>query len=376
MRKKLKIAVAIPTYNRLEKLKFALSKIEKQEIDGRFELFCVISNIASTDGTTEFLNQLSHKNFQYVIWNQQEENIYLNWRRCSEAVPDDIDWVWFHGDDDFLTNNQVIKGLVNIIEEKACLETSLIHICQARRSRQTGRIIKDNLFNLCNQLGYHEILGWMSSLVVRYNQFKCAVDWSTHPYEGHFDPKDSLKFKFSAYRHSAGLLRVCNQDYALFVDKPWIEPQDEQQTEESIARWAESYHGDRYFYVIDDLLAMYDEGILHKKCRLNFFRYLYYSFWDRYATFLIKELVENGSLTERNKDHLTSLHKISELLENPREHKMFLQWYTRLCTQIIQYEKLQNETVQLQNQLTAQFNLANTHTYSLQILDEQGDFFD
>ena len=46
MGKKLKIAIAIPTYNRLEKLKFALSKIEAQEIDDRFELYCVISNIA------------------------------------------------------------------------------------------------------------------------------------------------------------------------------------------------------------------------------------------------------------------------------------------------------------------------------------------
>ena len=223
MGKKLKIAIAIPTYNRLEKLKFALSKIEAQEIDDRFELFCVISNIGSIDGTTEFLNQLNHKNINYVIWNKLDENIYLNWRRCSEAIPEDIDWVWFHGDDDFLTNDQVIKGLVNIIEQEACIETSLIHICQARRSRSTGRIIKDNLFDLCNQLGYHEILGWMSSLVVRCNQFKCAIDWSTTPYEKHPDPKEALEFKFSAYRHSAGFLRVCTHDYALFVDEPWVE---------------------------------------------------------------------------------------------------------------------------------------------------------
>ena len=376
MGKKLKIAIAIPTYNRLEKLKFALSKIEAQEIDDRFELFCVISNIGSIDGTTEFLNQLSHKNINYVTWNKPEENIYLNWRRCSEAIPDDIDWVWFHGDDDFLTNDQVIKGLVNIIEQEACIETSLIHICQARRSRSTGRIIKDNLFDLCNQLGYHEILGWMSSLVVRCNQFKCAIDWSTTPYEKHPDPKEALEFKFSIYRHSAGLLRVCNQDYALFVDKPWVEPQDEQQTEESIARWAESYHGDRYFYVIDDLLAMYDEGILHKKCRLNFFRYLQYSFWDRYATFLIQQLVHNGFLSELNKEHLNSLHKISELLENPRENKMFLQWYTLLCMQITQYEKVLQEATNSKNQLVAQFNLTNSHTYTLQILDEQGSIFE
>ena len=373
---KLKIAIAIPTYNRLDKLKFALSKIEAQEINDRFELYCVVSNIGSTDGTTEFLNQLNHKNIHYVIWNKPEENIYLNWRRCSEAIPEDIDWVWLNGDDDFLTNNQVIKGLVNIIENEACQKTSLIHICQARRSRRTECIIKENLFDLCNKLGYHEILGWMSSLVVRSTQFKSAIDWSTTPYEKHSDPKDTIKFKYSAYRHSAGLLRVCTPDFALFVDEPWVEPQDEQQTEESIARWAETYHGDRYFYVIDDLLAMYDEGILKKKCRLNFFRYLQYSFWDRYATFLIQQLVQKGSLSELNKDHLSSLHKISELLENPRENKIFLQWYTLLCMQIVQYEKAHQEVTKLQNQLVAQFDLTQSHTYTLQVLDEQGGVFE
>ena len=376
MKKKLKIAIAIPTYNRLEQLKLALSKIEAQEIDDRFKLYCVISNIASSDGTTEFINQLTHKNINYVTWNKPEENIYLNWRRCGEAIPDDIDWVWFHGDDDFLTDNKVIKGLINIIEQEVCLETSLIHICQARRSRNTGRIIKENLFELCNQLGYHEILGWMSSLIVRCNQFKRAIDFATFPCIEFPDPKDQVLNKYSAYPHSAGFLRVCGNDNALFVDEPWIEPQDEQQTEESIARWAESFHADRYFYVIDDLLAMYNEGILKKKCRLNFFRYLNYSFWDRYATFLIQQLIQNGLLSELNKEHLNSLHKISELLENPRENKMFLQWYSLLCMQIIQYDKARQEVTNLQNKLVAQFNLTNSHTYTFQILDGQGGIFE
>jgi glycosyltransferase involved in cell wall biosynthesis len=376
MGKKLKIAIAIPTYNRLEKLKFALSKIEAQEIDDRFELYCVISNIASTDGTTEFLNQLSHKNINYVTWNKPDKNIFINWGRCSEAIPEDIDWVWFHGDDDFLTNDQVVKGLVNIINQETCQETSLIHISQARRSRKTGRIIKDNLFDLCNQLGYHEILGWMSSLVVRNRQFKLSISSITKPVLNFTSNDDFLKYRVSAYPHSASLLNHCANDKALFVDEPWVEPQEEQQSEESIARWAESFHGDRYFFVIDDLLAMYDEGLLKKKCRLNFFRYLNYSFWDRYATFLIQQLVHNGFLSELNKEHLNSLHKLSELLENPRENKMFLQWYTLLCMQITQYEKALQEATNLKNQLVAQFDLTNSHTYTLQVLDEQGGIFE
>jgi glycosyltransferase involved in cell wall biosynthesis len=376
MRKKLKIAIAIPTYNRLENLKFALSKIEAQEIDDRFELYCVISNIASTDGTTEFLNQLCHNNINYVTWNKPGKNIELNWRCCSEAIPDEIDWVWLHGDDDFLTNDQVIKGLVNIIEQEACHETSLIHICQARRSRKTGRIIKDNLFDLCNQLGYHEILGWMSSLVVRCKQFKHAIDFATTPLLEFPNPKDYLSIKYSAYPHSAGFLRVCANDNALFVDEPWVEPQDKQQTQESRARWAKTYHGDRYFFVIDDLLAMYDEGILKKKCRMNFFRYLEFTFWDRLAAFLVPYILQEGSLPEISKQHLESIKNFSLFLENPRENKIFLQWYTLLCMQITQYEKARQDVTNVHRQLIAQVALTNSQTYTFQVLDEQCCIFE
>ena len=59
MNDKLKIAIAIPTYNRLEKLKVALQSIDKQEVDEGLEIYCVVSSIASTDGTTEYFDTLA-----------------------------------------------------------------------------------------------------------------------------------------------------------------------------------------------------------------------------------------------------------------------------------------------------------------------------
>ena len=109
----LRIAIAIPTYNRLDKLLVALSHVESQATDGRVDLCCVISNIGSSDGTTDFLAQLESGRVRYIIHNQPEDNVHLNWRRCAEAIPIDVDWVWFHGDDDFITIPEAVGGVAS-----------------------------------------------------------------------------------------------------------------------------------------------------------------------------------------------------------------------------------------------------------------------
>ena len=54
----MKFAIAIPTYNRLSNLKRAIEHIENQVFDSNVELYCVISNTASTDGTHDYLMNL------------------------------------------------------------------------------------------------------------------------------------------------------------------------------------------------------------------------------------------------------------------------------------------------------------------------------
>lgn len=372
MTSKLKIAIAIPTYNRLEKLKFALDKIEAQEIDDRFELYCVISNVGSKDGTFEFLEQLKSDKIQYVIWNKPEENIYVNWRRVTEAIPADIDWVWFHGDDDFLTGPAVVKGLVEIIESQADEKLSLIHICQARRSRNTGKIIRGSLFELCNQLGYHEMLGWMSSLVVRKRSFVPAMLWATKP-SLTINPNQFLENKISAYRQSAGLLRECHTADALFVDAPWVEPQDQEQTPESIERWQETHEGERYFFVVDDLIKMYEEKILSRPLRPNFFRYLTYSLWDRYASNVIAMTLSPGGLDKKYRMHLERIAKIAQFFAVTRDKKLFLQWHHALSEMISMHEQAFKHMELSKGRLMTGYKNANESSYPFQVLGESGE---
>jgi glycosyltransferase involved in cell wall biosynthesis len=371
---KIKIAIAIPTYNRLNKLKFALGKIEAQELDSRFELYCVVSNIASKDGTVEFLDGLKSDKVKYVIWNKPEENIYLNWRRCAEVIPKEIDWVWFHGDDDFLTHSQVIKGLVDVIELHSDEKLSLIHACQARRSQKTGKMIRGNLFDICNQLGYHEILGWMSSIVMRKERFVPAIMRSTKLLVDGLKPDEFLIHHYSSYPHSASFLEECINDDALFIDMPWVEPQDIEQTSESIDRWAETHEGERYLFVVDDIVKLYEKGIIKQKLSPVFFRYLTYSFWDRYAVFLLELTINTGKISERYKEHWLRVRKMAEFFDHERDKKIFIQWYSALNNHIAHYEKLNNEVIELRINLIDQYKFTNSPIYPFQILAPDGNF--
>jgi len=372
IKRKLKIAIAIPTFNRLEKLKVALRHIEAQELDDRFELFCVISNIASQDGTTEFLGQLSHPKVKYVIHNTPDEYIYTNWRRCAETVPDDIDWVWFHGDDDYIISPLAIKELVTLLETQADGNLKLVHICQASRSRRTCEWLRGNLLDLCNAIGYHEILGWMSSLVVERAAFKIAIELTTRPWTEKLEPSQLIAKKFSAYGHSAAILRTCIDQDAIFWDVPWVDPQDPVQTTETVERWQSEHIGERYFFVVDDILNLIGDGVITRPLTPMFFRYLRYTLWDRYAAFLIGQVVNTGLMTSLQLEHLQRIKKMEIAFTSEREKKLFLQWHQSLRARLMAYIRHSQETARLRTELVEHHNMVTAGYYPFEILSPQG----
>jgi abequosyltransferase len=371
---RIKIAVAIPTFNRLNKLQFCLSNIEEQEIDERFELYCVISDQESTDGTTEFLNNLQSSNIKYIINTQRgsTDKLSSNNRRIADLIPQDVDWVWFHGDDDYLTSPTVMKELVNFIETNA--DVSLIHACEARRSRNTKGHLKSNLLDLCNLLGYHEILGWMSSLIVRRDDFVLSILKSTELFENKLSStSDFLTHRYSAYPHSIAFLEVCYDKVAAFIDTAWIATQDVQQNETSLERWANEYTGVRYHFIIDDLLKLLKKELFTSKFSLIFFRYHTYSLWDRFANNIIGEVVKNGFLCEHSVEMFNDLKNITNLLDNTNSQKIFLQWYQGFSHQIQEYLQLSQKLQELNQNLRLNYELNNTAAYPEQILGKSGE---
>ena len=371
--KKVKIAIAIPTFNRVEKLKVALQSIESQIINSSVELHCVISNTASTDETGIFLDTLkSNEKITYHILNKMEVNEWLNWLRCIEFIPTDIDWVWFHGDDDYFSKNDAVQIIADQITNPLNFNVTLIHACQSRRSRNTGIIHNGNLLELCNAIGYHEMLGWMSSLVVKRDKFVNGLIKYLKKTEEIKIIEDALTLKMSAFIHSAALLEACINDNALFVDIPLIEPQDLEQDEHSIKRWQKENIGLRYYFVIDDLLDLNERGIIKNNLSPTFFRYLNFSIWDRFLADIIASVIAIGFISDINRENLQRIKKISTLIGNPYDKKIFTQHYHSIEEALENYELSMKIMKIKATQLEGHLALTRTASYPFKVLGNGG----
>ena len=110
----IKLGIAIPTYNRLEKLKVLLNSIDNQILSKDLDLSLFISNIASTDGTAEFLEKEVKKRHNLKIYNRPEDQtIKPNIFYLNRIISSDVEWVWFMGDDDKLSEKVLFKRFLN-----------------------------------------------------------------------------------------------------------------------------------------------------------------------------------------------------------------------------------------------------------------------
>ena len=131
---KIKLAIAIPTYNRLEKLKILLNSIDNQIFCKDLELSLFISNIASTDGTSEFLEKENQRRKNLRIYNKPEDQsakpnvFYLN-----KIISPDIEWVWFMGDDDKLSEKESLQKIYKCLKENKTENLEFVCICQIKK---------------------------------------------------------------------------------------------------------------------------------------------------------------------------------------------------------------------------------------------------
>ena len=104
------LVIAIPTFNRCEKLKKNLEHFDKQQMPKNFKISVAISNSASTDHTEQFLNKLDMERSDFFIFNQQTNWTGGNYGFLEAILPEDADWIWYMGDDDYFPGtNSLIK---------------------------------------------------------------------------------------------------------------------------------------------------------------------------------------------------------------------------------------------------------------------------
>ena len=211
---KINFTIAIPTFNSIKNLKKSINSVLNQNIPSGVNLTIAISNIASHDGTYDYLETLKKKkkfnihNSRFDKTDSQSLNLYC----LGNMIPNNSNWVWLLGDDDQLTHENVIANVCDKIINNFDEDLNLVVACGANRCRQTNEIFKDEIFQLCNKFGYHEMLGWMSSLIMKSDIMKKVLqDTYMHP-EMYKITDNNVhvheKYPYSAYPHSFAILSV------------------------------------------------------------------------------------------------------------------------------------------------------------------------
>ena len=198
-----------------------------------------------------------------------------------------------------------------------------MHACQSRRSTSSGNVYNDKVLKLCEEFGYHEMLGWFSSIITRR-------DIMTEALQKLQNRVHERQWEISAFGHSAELMKLLHDKEGAFIDYPLVEPQDEVMTDESIQRWKIENTAERYFFVIDDWIEMSEQGLLKDKMPSKFFRYLTYNLWDRLISHQLQAIAaykimsNEGQIKaslDRFTEHWSRLSRLNNMIKEPQVRK-------------------------------------------------------
>ena len=284
------ITFAIPTYNRASRLETCIRSIADQVTDDRVRI--LVSDDASTDDTPQVLERLEAEYPCLAYYRRDTRGGYDgNFRdlytRADLAV---TEWTWMFGDDDMLRPGAVAFMLSHLETTPA----QFIHVAELKRTSGTNHLIHGTLLHLCNTFGWIEMTGFITCNVVR----------SKHLIQAFQSPRWRTYAK-SAFAQSCVLLEQLRDEPCAFMDIPLVESQDEEQTPETAERWKADRIGERYLLIADALELMYEDGILTRKVKAAFFRYLIYGMWDRFLTSFIVDYLDHQYLWTDDAWHRT-----------------------------------------------------------------------
>lgn len=316
----MKLLVAIPTWNRADYLDTAIRAIASARSMTRscgVDLF--ISDNCSSDHTAEVVARWQAA-APWIHYRRWEDHI-SSWgpeilKRALLGSGLEYDYLWLQGDDDYVSDASAYEKLAKALKAHEDAAPAIVHCCQTRRSLPGDhRILSGRTEDLCNLYGWHEMLGWISSLVLS----KATVDRILR------SPHDQVR-PISAFWHAEVLLEAAYGRDMLILAEGLIEPQDEEQTAESQERWAQAKVGQTYWYVISALNGLKDRGVLSKPLTLGFFRYLTYSFWDRFAVEVLHLATSPETPEEVIDIRLGLLGYLAELLGQGEDRKLYRNW--------------------------------------------------
>jgi abequosyltransferase len=265
------ISFAIPTWNRAKKLNITIENIAGQIIQAGIDAEICVSNNCSDDGTEDVLKFLKEK-YGFIRTTglpEHDENVWGNFVNAINITSGK--YVWLFGDDDELLPG----GLSSVFSLSKEGKYSVISAGNGWFRPHTNKIAAGSLFNLVNSMGWNQIIGWMTGVILKRDTAeKLALILNSDPH------------KQSAYSHVSSLLQIAASHHSAYIDSPIVQPQG-QQTKEDGERWAKANIAWKYFILIDSFEHLINIKAIPEKVNPKFFRYLNYYIWDRFLSNMI-----------------------------------------------------------------------------------------
>ena len=188
----------------------------------------------------------------------------------AEALPNDADWIWTFEAGDRLWQTDSLQLLVEKLHNTEAFDIDAVHLCDATRSFDSGHTERKNIEQLCEKFGYLEIVGKVSSLVLRPQHFKFA-------FNKHLKQTATAAHQneiwVSHYTHSQFLFLAMSKSKASTLDLKLID----QATGEN---WTSPKSSNAWFNIARELIELAVAIGNNEKWGPHFFRYGTISIWS------------------------------------------------------------------------------------------------
>jgi len=288
---------AIPSWKRPKSLRTTVVSIVEQGCH------VVISHHACDVETTPVVKQLIKDYPKHVRGVQCELGDKPDYSESFRQVfaLSDANYVWTFGDDDALVPKafEIIKPLLERDE------FDFIHVSEAVRSQCTARLVKAKLIDLCNNLGWIDMTGFISCNIIRTEKLNQATQL-----------KSWDLYAKNAFVHCCSILEVLHDCPSAYFDMALVDSKLYLDEEDTQKRWIEGNVGLRYHYIDDALMDMRTRGVIGTLTP-KFFRYHSYHIWDRFLTHIVNSYNtdQDFQLTDYIDDMLTRCLNLTTFLD-------------------------------------------------------------
>ncbi len=314
----------IRTWNRLPYLKRCLERIieEVSKVGAEKDVVIFVIDNHCTDGTTSYLKNLQ-KEVPYLVVHRWEK-----WCKMGEflPIPEEVmkkiksKFTWSMGDDDILISDAFLR-IWNFLNTEKAEDYFLIAVGNGELKPHSYKTYEATVLDFCNLMGANQFIGWGSAIITNLVYEEELLEEKEEEVKI-FKEKYAPLYAKTAFAHVLRFLHLYKDEPAIFFDYPTVEPMEDvtknpKKIKEDGERWERENVGWKYFLYAKALKKMFDDGILEKKLKPMFFKYLEGFLWNRFLGEMIASRLGIYTRNPRPDEGWDIILDIAEIIDDP-----------------------------------------------------------